>query len=387
MKKIKRIGVIYDPLNISTSLICQGGSLSQVHNAEAGEYVPDRELTPLVLYPEVYINDPNGIMKNGPAVMSGIMWYAIPKNVAEQVTDQSYYSSELSRYLITSASEGFHVAMDGTLTVSKNIPFLEPVVLVFTANIADTRSGNIIRVQASATLSTTSIAVAAALELDKPQSFLFNPIADTGLRTITASLLLGGQSPDPSICQTRYWWYKAVGNAESLIDPNDDLFYESGQNSNKLVIDPRYIDGSLRLICRAEYSTDGAALPNVPSEDALSAQTTVVRRYPDYDFENYVHGGVEVPSGATVVKNECVVTVGRDVLTSASEWFSVKWSIKRAVTGAEWITLGYGDSILIDAREFDDGADVGLEIEEMQPLKAIGMGNSVLSIDGKILTL
>lgn len=387
MKKTKRIGVIFTPLNISPALICRGGSLSQVHNAESGEFVPDRELTPLILSPEVYMEDPDGILANGKIQLSGVMWYALPQDVAEQVTDESYFTGELSQYLITAAAEGFSVAADGTLTVSRNVDYLDPVVLVFTGNYADIRSGNIIRIQALATLSTTSIAVAASLVLDKPSSFRFNPMSDTGLRTINASLLFGGQQPDPQVCSVRYWWYKIVGGVESLIDPEDDLFYEAGQNTASLVIDPRYVDGSLRIVCKAEYATDGESLPASPTADCLKAETTVIRRYPDYDFDNYVHGGVEVPSGATVVKNECVVTVGRTVLDSASAWFSVKWSIKRAVNGADWITLGYGDSIFIDADEFANGADVGLEIEEIQPLKAIEVDNKVLSIDGKVITL
>lgn len=387
MKKTKRIGVIYDPLNISTSLICRGGSLTQVHNAESDEFVPDRTLTPLVLHPEVYINDPNGIIPEGIASLTGIMWYALPQDVASKVTEKDFLTGELSNYLISAASEGFSIANDGTLTVSMNVQYLEPVVLVFTANISDTRSGNIIRVQASATLSTTSIAVAASLQLDKPASFLFNPMSDTGVRTISALLLLGGQAPDPDICRVAYWWYKLVEGIESLIDPDNDLFYESGQGSSTLVIDPRYVNGSVRIICKVAYETEDEPLPETPPDDCLTAETTVIRRYPDYDFENYIHGGVEIPSGATVVKNECVVTVGRQVLDSASAWFSVQWSIRRAVTGSEWITLGYGDSILIDASEFSDGADIGLEIEEIQPLKALANGDEILCINGKVLTL
>ena len=387
MRKTKRRGVIYDPLNISTSLTCRGGSLTQVHNAESDELVPDRALTPLVLHPEVYINDPNGIIPDGIASLSGILWYALPQDVASNVTEKDFLTGELSKYLISAASEGFSIANDGTLTVSRNIHYLEPVVLIFTATIGDTRSGNIIRVQATATLSTTSIAVAASLQLDKPASFMFNPISDTGVRTISAFLSLGGQTPDPDICRVAYWWYKLVGGIESIIEPEDDLFYESGQGTSTLVIDPRYVDGSIRIICKATYVTEDEPLPDAPPDDCLKAETTVIRRYPDYDFDHYIHGGVEIPSGATVVKNECVITVGRQVLDSASAWFSVKWSIKRAVTSAEWITLGYGDSIFIDASEFTDGADVELEIEEIQPLKALANGDEILCINGQVLTL
>ena len=85
MKKTKRIGVIYTPLNISTALIEKGGSLTQTHSAENSEFVPDRELTPLVLVPEVYVNDPDGIIPNGKIALSNVMWYALPQDLVSNI--------------------------------------------------------------------------------------------------------------------------------------------------------------------------------------------------------------------------------------------------------------------------------------------------------------
>ena len=386
MKKTKRIGVIYTPLNISTALIEKGGSLTQTHSAENSEFVPDRKLTPLVLVPEVYVNDPDGIIPNGKIALSNVMWYALPQDLVSNIGSLSYLNKEVSQYLITSATPGYSVAEDGTLTVSKNIDYLSPVVLVFTANYADGRSGKILRLQATATLSTTSVAISPSLTLDKPATFLFNPMEDTGMRTINASLMIGGKPVTSLDCSAAYWWYKIENGAEVLIDPESDLFYEGGVGTASLKIDPRYVDNSLCIVCKAEYALAGEALPAAPTSKCQTARTTVVRRYPDYDFENYVHGGVEVPTGATVVKNECVVTVGRKVLDSPSKWFTVKWSIKKATHDADWMDIGYGDSILIDAKEFENGADVGLEVEPFEPLGPMMLNGVALCIDGEVLT-
>lgn len=387
MKKIKRLNVIYQPLDVSLSLLIRGGSLTQTHCAETSEFIPDRELTPLVIQPQMYIHDPDDYIESGVVDMSEMLWYALPENIASSVTDESYLKGELTQYLITTATPGYAIGQNGELTVSANVPYRTPVVLVFAGSYWDGRSGKVLRVHASATLSTTSVAVPATLSLDKPASWTFNPMEDTGTRSIVASLRLGGKSPDTAQYAARYWWYKAINGSESLIDANDDLFYENGQNTAILTIDPRYISEPLRLICKAEYALPGDTLPQSPSSTCLTAETVVARRYPNYDFENYVHGGVEVSSSAAEVKNECVVTVGQRVLESASEWFSVKWSIKRAVYGAEWITLGYGDSIRISASEFADGADVGLELEEREALGAMTDGTFVLCDNGAIITL
>lgn len=387
MKKTKRINIVYDPLHMSISLVCRGGSLTQVHNAEENEYVPDRSLTPLVLMPEAFINDPNGIVADGRVALSGVMWYALPMDVAEQIQDLSYLSAELSQYLITPATEGYTVNADGSLTVERNIEYLHPIVLLLTASYSDPRSGNVLRVQASALLSTTSLAVASKLTLDKPASFTFDPLADSGVRTIRASLRLGGKEPDLQSCSVAYWWYKVIGGQESLVDPEEDLFYVSGQNTAALVVDPRYVDDRVRLVCKAEYALSGEQLPQAPTANCLMAETTLLRHYADYDFEHVVYGGVQVSAGTRKVKNECYVTVGKNVLPSASQFFSVKWTITKAVTGAEPMVLGYGDSIMVDAKEFEDGADVMVEVKEFEPLKAMAIDDDVLCINGEVLTL
>ena len=98
---------------------------------------------------------------------------------------------------------------------------------------------------------------------------------------------------------------------------------------------------------------------------------------------------MEVSPTASHVKNECVVTVGQKVLASPSRYFTVIWSIKDAVYGAEWRILGYGDSIMIPTSEIEQGADIGLELEEFEPLGALADDNDdiLTDDDGSILTL
>lgn len=387
--KTKRLSILHTPLNVSMSLLCEGGSTSQAHCAETGAYVPDRTLTPLVLTPSVYIQDPDGILESGEATLTGVAWYEIPEELVSEVTDESYYTGELSQYLIVSGSNGYTVSSGGTLTVAKNIPYLSPVVLVFTANIADTRSGKVIRVHATATLSTTSVVETATLSLDKPASFTFDPLVDTGVRTIVADYRLGGIAPDSELCTVYYWWYHEDEDGDLvLIDEDEDLFYESGQGTATLVIDPSYLDKE-RIVCKAEHVYAGDAELSSPTSSCLSAETTIVRRYGDYDFENYVHGGTDVASSASYVHNECVVTAGQEVLDSPSEFFTVVWYIKTATYSAGWRVIGYGDTIDIPTEDVADGVDVGLDLEEFAPHAAVAIDEDTVLADDddNILTL
>lgn len=387
-KKIKRIGIVYDPLNISVSLLVQGGSLTQTHSAELSEFIPDREITPLVIVPDAFVQDPNGVIPDGQMKFSSVSWYALPQDVAEQVSQGAILTDELSQYLITAATAGYSVSEDGTLVVSKNVNYLEPEMLIFIGNYLDGRTGKVLRVQANAVLSTTSVAVVSTLSLDKPASFVFNPVVDSGTRSIQASVAIGGQNPESLGISVAYWWYKVVSGVESLIT-DDDLFYESGQNTSRLVIDPEYVDGIVSIICKAEFALPGSSLPSAPTSGCLTARTAVLRRYPAYEFEHIVHGGVEVPSGATMVKNECVVTVGRQVLDSPLDYFNIVWYIKRAVYDADFTVIGYGESISIDASEFAYGADVALDVIPFEPLGAMtdDDDNIITDDDNNIITL
>ena len=165
------------------------------------------------------------------------------------------------------------------------------------------------------------------------------------------------------------------------------MFYEAGQNADTLTIDPRYVNGQVKISCKVEYALSGEALPSSPTDNCLKDETTVVRRYPEYDFEHFVHGGVEVSPNAEMVKNECVITVGRTVVDNPSRFFSIKWSIKRAVYGAEWTDLGYGDSIMIPAEEFANASDVALEVDELDPLGAFIDGDTMICDDNEVITL
>lgn len=388
MKKIKRLNVIYTPLNVSGALVIKGGSLSQTHCAETGEFVPDRSITPLVLEPSIYINDPDGIIGDGKVALSTAAWYVIPEDIAAQFSDGSYLENEIAQYLVTAATSGYRATSDGALRVECNIPYLSPVVIVFIGGFADARSGKVLRIQESVLLSTTSIAEAASLDIDKPAAWTFNPVDDSGIRTLTASFRLGGATPDPTKCQVAYWWYRVDGSTEKLVDAEDDLFYVSGQGTAVLVIDPEYIIKE-RLICKAEYALLGEILPTAPTGECLSAETVIVRQYPDYDFSHIVHGGVEVSPNVAEVKNECVVAIGHTVLSSASQYFSVIWSVKSPVYGAEWRVIGYGDRIMIPISEIANGLDVAVELEEFDALGAMADddGNVITDDDGTIITL
>ncbi len=373
MKKTARLNVEYDPLHSAFSLVVESGSVLQVHSAETDEYIPDRSITPLVLTPYFNVVDVTGLTPSGRA--------------ESKLVDMRWYEgSEDDSNLIISGMNGYTI--NGyKLTIAKNINYLSPITIIFTAKYFDVRSGKTLRLSDKKTLSTTSLTEKpVTLELDKPESsWLFDPLHDTGLRSVTATMRLAGNIVDAS--RALYWWYKVVSGVETLVDPLDDLWYESGQNTSVLSIDPRYVDGNLHLRCKGEYVEPGKTAPTQPTSFCQMADTTVVRRYSAYDFDFFINGGNQVSSDVEHIKAESIIRQGNDLISSPESFFLIEWLIKHVTWGATWKTLGYGPDITIAKSAYINGADIALDLHEKESLKAASINGDVLTINDVIITL
>jgi hypothetical protein len=373
MKKIKKIKIQYDPLHEAFSLVVKGGSLLQVHAAETDVYIPDRQITPLVIEPSFYIHDDSGTIESGryESSLIDVRWYE---------------RSEAPGNLITSGQNGYVIESGGALVVSKNVSYLSPLTLIFTANYYDLRTGNSLRIHESKTLSTTSLTeMPVTLELDKPGDWTFDPLTESGLRIITATLRLAGS--EVAAGRRAFWWYVVEDGAERLIDPEEDLFYEAGQNAPALTIDPRYVDGRVLLRCKAEYVAPGAPSPGEPGARCQVKETTVNRCYSNWDYDYFVNGSSQVAMQAVGIKSEGIVTSYGKLIENPTEKFDLKWSLKSQIFGAQWRTIGYGTEAVIPRNDYRSGAHLAFEVDEKQPLAAAVIGNDILVIDDEILTL
>jgi hypothetical protein len=370
MKKIKQLNINYPPLDEAFSLTVESGSLLQVHSADTGEYFPDRKITPLVIVPRLEIYDASGIIPTGDKTgdLSDVRWYE---------------NSEAPANMITSGTN-YEIGVNGKLTVKKNVEYLSPVILIFTANFYDGRTGNVLRLHESVTLSTTSLLeYPVTLDVDHPASWTFNPLTDAGLRNITARLRLAGQTVEPE--QEKYWWYR-IENGNPVAITDDDLFYESGQNTNILTVDPRYVDGQVRLVVKADYIAPGEVLPVNPTASAQSKEIVINRAYSAYDYDYFVNGGSQVASEATEIKAEGYVTVFGKIYPSPTTKFTLTWEIKSQVYGADWRTIGYGEQVIVPKSEYINGANIALDVLEHEALKAMSQNSNEITVDNQILT-
>ncbi|MEG1617401.1 MAG: hypothetical protein RR202_10605 [Bacteroidales bacterium] len=372
MKKTQKLRIIHDPLHQAFSLVVKGGSLLQVHAAEVDEYIPDRRITPLIIQPVLHVTDPSGIIASG--------------HKEDEITDARWYiGTEESKNQITSATDGYTIGLNGKLTVAKNIKYLYPVTLIFTAIYFDNRSGKSLKLHDKVTLSTTSLLEKpVTMQLDKPGSWYFDPLSDQGNRSIRASIFLAEDKLSDD--RLKIWWYKIVNGTEVLIS-SEDLWYISGQNTTQLEIDPRYVNGKEIIVAKSEFLAANQVAPNQPTSDCQTAMTTIVRRYGEYEWDCFIHGGNEVSATANSILAESVIHVGRTLLENASRYFDIEWFIRRNVHGAQWTTLGYGESIRIPRSDYEIGAELSLEVREKGSLKPLSKDGNILCINGKPLIL
>lgn len=160
---MKRIQINYKPLDKSVNLRTVSGSLTQQYNATAQEYIPDFALVPLVIQPDIYITDPDGVITAGlkNSSLTDITWYE------NAVLDSKAITSSNTSYVIdTSATE-----TRGRITVKKNIPEAEQLVLIFTAKFLDTRTGMSVPVSGS-----VQLCVVQAVESSTPRLVSHYPV-------------------------------------------------------------------------------------------------------------------------------------------------------------------------------------------------------------------
>ncbi|MGL5731971.1 MAG: hypothetical protein ACRCX5_12730, partial [Bacteroidales bacterium] len=60
----------YTPLITNFEFVIDGGAPSQFYYTNTNQFIPNRQITPIVISPKLHIVDPDGILSNGDASSS-----------------------------------------------------------------------------------------------------------------------------------------------------------------------------------------------------------------------------------------------------------------------------------------------------------------------------
>lgn len=317
---MKRIQLNYKPLDKSVSLRIVSGSTMQQYNATTGEYVPDHTLVPLVIQPDVYISDPDGIITAGlkNAQLTDVIWYEGSVSEGNSLTGNSSYTID------TSAS-----ATRGRLTVKKNIPEGEQLTLIFTAKFLDTRTGYGIPLTGIVTLGVSQAveeAIPVLVSSYPAGARLYPTTGQQGLK-ISCKLVAGGTELSPT-----FKWEGYASGAWGTLSTADGY---KGTTAGTLWIPKAQLSRQSRFRCTATYRGK-----------AYTAEHTVGIAYENYWAEIIVPGDGEVSPESASVQVRAEVKNNAGTIQNPSRYFLIEWFDQ---SGAK---LGTGETLTIQKNKY-----------------------------------
>ena len=276
-------GVAYSPLRVSVGMQVTEGVLTQEYDPGASEYAPDRRIRPTAILPVVSVSDPAGLLAGGVAnaMLADIYWYEGEASEANVILDSN------PDYDIDKTSDNTN---RGRITVYKNVPFNQPLTLVFKAVLVDMAGGKVRRkanVMGSVDL-TTSTASSSPLVLVQgyPRGNLYNILDQRALKL--SAKLMSGTEEIPSA----FWWYKKDG---TKLTPLEDL---DGAKTGELTVPVGYVGRRGKFVAKVQdCRKDLKAV-----QDAwLDAELEKVREWPrNLVAKQYMMDWNEVYAGITV---------------------------------------------------------------------------------------
>lgn len=317
---MKRIQLNYKPLDKSVSLRIVSGSTMQQYNATTGEYVPDHTLVPLVIQPDVYISDPDGVITAGlkNAQLTDVTWYENSISDGNSLTGKSSYAID------TSAS-----ATRGRLTVKKNIPEGEQLLLIFTAKFLDTRTGYGIPLTGSIQLGVSQAveeAIPVLVSSYPVGARLYPTTGQQGLK-ISCKLVAGGTELSPT-----FKWEGYASGAWGTLSTADG--YE-GTTAGTLWIPKAQLSRQSRFRCTATYRGK-----------AYTAEHTVGIAYENYWAEIIVPGDGEVSPESASVQVRAEVKNNAGTIQNPSRYFLIEWFDQNGTK------LGTGETLTIQKNKY-----------------------------------
>lgn len=377
--KTNQTDITLDALTVFAELHALQGYTSQIFYEVSGTYESDRRYTPLILFPDLYVNDPASAMTGIPAI-TGIEWYSdAPKKTAsgeddtvtnrisnpsaEVLADPDLYRN--TDYLISDGSgEAWCAGVPKWgLIVHKNVPYLTGQQIFAVVKFLDTRTNTIVRKQCSISLGTEYYNdISYSITGDRGKEWVMDPIAfpepltagnnitaESWLRTINAQFKLKDEAVADA--EASYLWLvrdsSSANGWREFTSAETNKLLVSGAKTKSLTLDIRYIDHNLSLRCYAASRENGAAWASpfadgnpfyevnlvIEMSQELNAHIVQTKGFDqNFDMNKTCHYDIQLKYGQ------------QDVPTAKAGLFRVTWkAIDRKTFATQ--TLGTGMSI------------------------------------------
>lgn len=322
-----------------------GSAISQVYNATAGEYEPNRVITPTIITPEVMVNDVDGIFGDGNAnrKLANLKWYIDDV----ELTTLSDYANGL--YLIDTTD----TMTRGSLTIYKNVAAAAPKKLSFRATLPDSRrSLNITIALDNILLSTQDISADKyTLEINQPIEKVINPVTLIDYYyAINCIVYRGGDKLTDHSGMTFNLYYISGTN---IIEVN------LSNSPEVLSVANGVFTFDLRMIQKRDYMIrlfQG-------TDELASLQFSINRVYPVYVADLRTYG--DLRKDQTIIPATSIIHAGKTLITDPGKYFTITWHTYSATVGDIVHNLGEQAEIPAQDTGLEKGAiDVYFDLEE-----------------------
>lgn len=376
--KQKKVSMNYRPLSLSMSMDVVGSVAGkQTYSADFGEYAPDYTLTPLVLYPRCIAVDPNGII--GERLINGSLtnmrWEQIINGTTTTITELN------TSYEITQSG-----TTKGQIKIKRNASVNTPITFRFSAEYLDTRTNQVFKYNETYLLKCVNATEAVpVLSIDSASTVLYDPIYDAKNQTIKAVLKISEKTV--ATARRRFFWY-VRDEAGNLLPFNADVIGFVSCSDDTAVIDRELCGNKITLVCRAAYAASGS-IPGTPDLSIEESVTSIVRRFPRFDYDIY-NLPDNINPGITSVSPKLMVTTAKGPITNPLRWLSAKWFVQRNTSGSSWIEVANGENPSVPLAEMvAQGLNIAVDVIDRGALLPAVDATSKVFTDatGKVLLI
>lgn len=388
------INRVYEPLDVSQRLVCltDGSPATQVYNTDTGEYEPNREITPTVVYPDIvaWASDNSWTNKQCNSILDEMVWKV-------NGVDITTIASWKGKYEIL--QDG---SMRGALKVMRNLTREEKSSLTFSAIIPDYRLQTRLKVNTEELVLSTynKTEDTYGLSFGNADKILYNPFLDKlalydykvahGLITFSnddRQACYDGNQYERSIPLHVFKGVKEINtgytvkvlkivNASTLVDVSNGYSEVAKVTTSEVVFDLRAIDSG-------DYAIRIVVGKNVVAQRQISFGRTY------QDFEAEVLNLTAIYNDDKQKKHKALITIDKNVVECPESILEIKWFTQAIDVSNNATTEKYwnvGETVVYDIEKTGVGKTINDGIHVLYDASFKGALQDAADKDGNVYT-
>lgn len=351
--------VFYQPLSFVFQVVPQGGSFLQKYDAPTQVFIPDRELTPLVLTPSLIITDPDHVLPTAD--------YASRLVNASWVLTLTQGNTTTTLPATSGGDTNYSVnANTKELTLYYNVNVGNILHVLFRGDYVDTRRNEVFHFKWGTDLTCeaqTSLNV--TLDTGQWKNYVhLLPFKKWGNFGIPVQLKNGpDEVPDAQAVYQWEWWDEV--NSIFSSDFTDCPWLVSGQQTKEIVVAQDFIQ---KLVLRVKAYAYG-------NQHTMQYFTTKLQRwYGQFDYDIEFARGKYIFKDTDTVVLETWIANAKGLISNITKYFDVE--VFFAVGNNTLESVGYGEEVIIKRNDLALGEPkCGVLIRELSAFRGLCLDN------------